>query len=128
MSEPGSRRSRRPPRQGVRTRPPWYRSIPLWLAFGVVLAVPTHIVAWSWFSLSGLDLIWTTAPSLIAEPQWLTSVLYFPIGLLLLGATEFMAVLPLNFVLVVFGIRQHYALRDRKHFVHHKGGRVAHQP
>lgn len=100
--------------------------MPLWFVVGLVLALPTHFIAWSWFLENGVDLVRLYAAEIITSPSWLTSTLYFPLGLIGLALTEFAAMLPLNFVVLIFGVRQYFALRDSKHFVSYRGSGFAH--
>lgn len=100
--------------------------VPIWFIIALVLALPTHFVMWSWFMFNGPELARSLAAEVVAYPEWLTSSLYFPFGIIVLALTEFVAILPLNIPVGIFGIRQYYALRNSKHFVATRGRGFAH--
>ena len=80
---------------------------------GIALSIPTHLIAWSWFMASGPDLIGDWSRAVVSDPTWLTSVLYFPLTLLVVVGTEFISLFPLNLLILLMVLWRRRAGDDR---------------
>ncbi len=53
---------------------------------------------------------WSEA--IVSSPQWLTSILYFPLTLMVVVGTEFISLLPLNALIVLMLVWRRYVVKD----------------
>lgn len=81
-------------------------------ALGILLSLPTHSIAWNWFMETGPTLISGWSEAVVSSPQWLTSILYFPLTLLVVVGTEFFALIPLYVLIVLMLVWRRYIAKD----------------